>query len=89
MSNYFLERHEAWIKTGKIPDLGLCHSIKKHKTKLKLFEPTWEDRCALVDADLSTGYWGSGLLVSDDNKRTKYTPLRQTIVLFCHEILNS
>ena len=87
MDNYFLDFHKRCIKGGKLPSPGLCYCIKegKYAKMLELLSPTDDDKRRLVADGRPSIWWGR------DNQESyfdAYTPLRQTIVLFCHEILN-
>ena len=88
-NNYFLDLHKKWMETGKLPSGGLCNSIKGHYLIFSLVAADDDERCQLLDEGFDYTYWGSGLKMNHKDEEYKYTPLRQTIVLFCHEILNS
>lgn len=91
--NYFLDIHNSLLEKGKLPDYGLCGTINQHNDVFGLFSPSSQDFNELRREGLDDDYWASGLkyTFSTDNtpQAFAYTPLRQTIILFCHEILNS
>jgi hypothetical protein len=91
--NYFLDLHKRLLESGELSCRnGLCNEVgSRYGHKLNLFEPSITDEEQLEHEGLCTVYWGSGLSIDEKSsiKDTAYTPLRQTIVLFCHEILNS
>lgn len=81
------------MKTGMMPDEGLCFCINKNNmgplepSIFDLFIPDEEDKEMLIDDNHSLNYWGSGL----DHMKCGYyqfTTLRQTIVLFMAAINN-
>ncbi len=86
----YLEKYYLWMETEAIPDEGLCQSLKG-SSLFKLFEPTEKDDNELLEEGLPTIYWASGEVKystgSDRNtkymRRQHFSPLRQTIVLFC------
>ena len=108
MDNYFLERYERWMETGKLPNHGLCSSIlggdgDKYTRTLKMFAPVSfshhvDEVTELWRDGEHVGYWGAGIVmrIMDDSGspanldqiREDFTTRRQTIMLFCHEILN-
>lgn len=59
----------------------MCLSGTKYKSTLGLFRPSHEEYMELFKKGISYWYWGSGLSCTDNDKFTKFTPLRQTIVL--------
>jgi len=76
------------IKTRRIPHNGLCScSSYGHidDFTLNLFVPTDHDEYQLDSEGLEVTYWGSGL---KKEALKKFTPLRQTIVLFMAAINN-
>jgi hypothetical protein len=87
--NYFLDKHKKWMEAGRLDD-GLCESFRKapnkYKSVLDILTPTENEQVRLIGTGFSGMYWASG---TEYWERNRYTPLRQTIVLFCHEILNS
>jgi hypothetical protein len=96
--NYFLNKHKEWMEKGMMESCGLCFSIEEHTEALKLFQPIWgvdEWVGGWCGDGTAFGFWAKNGV--DDNRKDGdnycycygYTPLRQTIVLFCHEILNS
>lgn len=95
MSNKtLLQYHKEWMKKGQLPNDGLCctlYNINEHlyyKFK-EHFEPTPADINELEISRLSTGYWGSGLDVCDNDKVRKYTELRQTLMCLLIAITNT
>lgn len=82
-----IEKHEAWMKKGRLSYEGLCYSVNDKtpgaywRTLCELFLPSQEDIRELASGGYSTLYWGSGLKAGDAEVSTAYTPLRQTIVL--------
>ena len=99
--NFFLDLHKQWLKFGIIPHPGLCLAMSRVAyygrnghiaiEVFNLLHPTIGDYKFLSWERLSTGFWGSGLKENDDYMRLayEYTDLRQTIMLFCHELLNN
>jgi hypothetical protein len=95
MNNYFLDLHKRLLRNGLFN--GLCHEIHwdytarfEVKDVFGLFQPSEEEEEELLLSGLSSSYWGSEMSeVANNGHDTAYTPLRQTIVLFCHEILNT
>ena len=81
----FLDFYYNHLESGEIPKPGLC-DCRLNKKILGRFIPTDEDEVKLILEDMSVGYWASGLLRCDWRKHTAFTPLRQTIVLFCAAI---
>lgn len=90
-NNYFLDLHKEWMWNGRLPDDGLCYCIDNHKNIFNLFIPTEDELDVLDNEGLDRDFWASGLSFSGNVIECceGYTPLRQTIILFCHEILNS
>jgi hypothetical protein len=92
--NYFLDKHKKWMETGFISKPGLCHAFKESEV-FNLFGPSHQEGDELESNGMSRYVWGDGRVREDMDKdfksahKFRYTPLRQTIVLFCHEILNS
>lgn len=85
----YLRFYNKYIDTGEIPTYGLCRCFEtpcgKDDKRLLLFEPTIQDEKELKSEGLSCGYWACGLVTSFFNmpeRRSGFTPLRQTIVLF-------
>lgn len=76
--NFYKER----IKTGRIED-GLCNYFVNSE-ELDLMYPTDEDFDMLLDENLCTTYWASGMHEDTPYRgiHWPFTPLRQTIVLF-------
>lgn len=96
MNNFFLDLHERCIEAGQLPGAcGLCIEVNKLNTPeevkdvFALLEPTDDDYRKLNKQKLGVAYWGSNLPINAPGYSYLYTPLRQTIVLLCHEILNS
>lgn len=86
----FLDFYEYYMYSGKIPDCGLCNSLDD-LNPLSLFAP---DTTEIPNIDIREGYWaynGENELdtsVAQDVRAYTFTPLRQTIVLFCACINN-
>lgn len=77
----FLDFYKRYGKDGIMPSPGLCLSM--HEPLIDLFDPGWppdRDRMGYL-----WGYDGKRRLFSRADYRVEYefTPLRQTIVLFC------
>lgn len=96
--NFFLNLHNKFMKRGEINEIGLCGVVMRAASSnseeyrtFMLFMPTDNDFNQLIIERLSSTYWAYGGRVNDNvNLRAyKYTELRQTIMLFCHEIVNS
>lgn len=88
-----IDLHHEWIKTKRIPQNGLCisletnslngHAALRYTNSLKkLFKPTLQEQRKLIKEGYSPFYWASGLREGSFGLNTKYTELRQTIVLF-------
>ena len=77
------QEYENWMETGELPKPGLCSSLMrtKYQNTLGLFKPSYKELCELSKEDISNLFWASGLLIDDKDKYTKFTPLRQAIVL--------
>lgn len=89
IDNYFLEFHKDMMEQPEMPHCGLCASVdEEYSDIIAEFRPEGEERVQLVDEGYSLLYWGSGRLANDSRRRVEYTPLRQTIVLFAHHLLN-
>lgn len=96
MNNFFLDLHERCIEAGQLPRAcGLCIEIggintpEEVKNVFALLEQTDDDYWQLNKRKLGVAYWGSDLPINAPGDSYLYTPLRQTILLLCHEILNS
>lgn len=79
-----IELHDEWLKSKNLPSLGLCNSVitgNGNQLLLNRFIPNDKEFTKLATKGYCTTYWGSGLKLGDDRKYTRYTPLRQTIVL--------
>lgn len=76
----YLDFYYKCAETGKMPDYGLCACLDSIGDNLlfHLIEPTPEDANELFRKNNSELFWGSG---SSAYKLSKFTPLRQTIVL--------
>lgn len=73
----YLKFYEDCMTTGELPDYGLCNSIESYDGELMLFEPP-SGLFSPYD------YWGFGENpehLSSYVVATKFTTLRQTIVL--------
>lgn len=89
--NYFLDKHKEWMEKGRLTRAGLCLEFYENEV-LELFRPTDSDEKRLERENRSSYIWADGRTYKQkekDQAAFPYTPLRQTIVLFCHEILNS
>lgn len=66
------------LEKERLPDCGLCYSVKNNKRILNLFHP---------DIVLHR-YWAYGeeKNLAWDDMMYKITPLRQTILMLCNEI---
>lgn len=93
--------YNKWMASGRMNASGLCDTkINKIRVPsgrtwprgfeeiglVDLFEPTGPIFKKMGDKGLSMGWWASELKTDDSNKRYTFTPLRQTIVLFCAAI---
>ena len=80
-----MDYHNRCMQTGEtIGGYGLCHEAlcgRIDPKTLELFEPTDEDKKWLIWEGKSVGYWGIDGPY-DYMTYDKFTPLRQTIVLF-------
>lgn len=86
--------HKEMCQTGNLTDAGLCcimHSIHRplYRLFLDYFSPSEEEYDELGKEGKSTGFWGSGLTMSDWGLAHLYTELRQNILLLFIEILKS
>lgn len=90
-----IDLHKQWMETGELkykwftPN-GLCGILidAGYKEYINLFEPTEKEKMELLDKELCTAYWGSGLSLNSKNSMSAYTPLRQTIVLLIANMEN-
>lgn len=78
----YLTLYYEWMKTGRLPGgCGLCAEFYNaldyddYQDFIKYIHPQGEDWYAINFAE----YWGSGIC---DPQLGKFTPLRQTILLF-------
>jgi len=77
----YLKFHFDCLESGVLPSDGLCNSLLGNS--IQLFEPTDLDFKRLFKEGLPVAYWGCGCRYGSLYERAyKYTPLRQTIVLF-------
>lgn len=93
----FLQLHKKCLKTGKLPDHGLCNSIigivraknvRHDDDPLNYyFHPIGREVIALLNEGKDIIFWASGLDSLNPGVSNEYTPLRQTILLLLHEIL--
>lgn len=93
MDNYFLDLHKELLEKGQVVN-GLCHTVIPPRcfSVLRQFAPDANERKALFRSGYSEVYWGYEFHhagVDLDTISKEYTPLRQTIVLLCHELLNN
>ncbi len=74
------------IETNKGPASGLCANFKDDHL-LSLFEPRSADDHEWLSKNGFTSGWWASLMASDNPARkSTFTPMRQTIVLFMHEM---
>lgn len=88
MKKGFLDYYNKWLETGKLPKDGLCQSLPDHLTDTEVWGsvlPTSEDYDNLCNENTPQTYWGSE---DWDDRYRKFTPRRQTILLFA-AILNN
>lgn len=79
--------YHQWMVSGKMSHSGLCQTpIGKIPILLDLFEPSDKMLESMDWRNLSLGWWASELRMDDPKKHYTFTPLRQTIVLFCAAI---
>ena len=70
----------------RMPEDGLCNSLC-YDPNVELFRPSEKEQRALISIGQSDIYWGSEASAKDvDDRMYTFTPLRQTIVLFCAAI---
>lgn len=89
----FLDCYNRWMEAGKLPDKGLCNSLKHETTpeQYQIFNslnPCDEDWNELLKSNYSMVYWASELHQCDWNRQQSFNELRQNIVLFCAAINN-
>lgn len=90
----FLDFYKERMRSGKLLNPGLCNSVDDETDTLILFYPTTQDANMFAKelgyyvTDFKYVFWGSGLHIQSslDRKSYDFTPLRQTIVLFCAAI---
>jgi hypothetical protein len=83
----FLDLYDECMASGQMMKFyGLCNAIGWSSAIFDLFTPTNQDELELSREGLSTAYWASGVMKHDPCKKRTFTPLRQTIVLFCAAI---
>ena len=87
MKKQHIKFYKQCMETGILPEdqWGLCNCAYEDLINPDLLDnlsPTIEDCQQLINENLSTTYWGSGLSVGDNKRYSRFTPLRQTIVLF-------
>ena len=74
----YLKFHEKCMKTGKIPNYGLCNCFPNNR-KLELLSPDSDERYDLLYSGFPMVYWGRD---NYNQSIDDYSKLRQTIVLF-------
>lgn len=86
MRGRHLQFYMDCIQTGEVKDHGIgsglcaCAGMGDiDEETLFLFEPNFENQ---MEDENSAGWWGAGLPSDDPDRHYKFTPLRQTIVLF-------
>lgn len=86
MSKKHIEFYKKCMKTGMLPEPGLCLCKRHINTEMldELFEPDQKELEALASEGLCTTYWASEAPDIDisDNCFKGFPSLRQTIVLF-------
>lgn len=101
--NFFLSLYEDYINKGYItPHYGLCNLVKsespdklsrrKYLDILDQFRPTEKDSNKLEKKKQCNIFWGhegNYHTTPEDKLYSEFTPLRQTILLMCHEALNN
>lgn len=90
-TNKFLGFYKKYY--GKrLPNYGLCNCVdklgKKAERIFEIFEPTTKERAELNKQGYAFVFWGSGLKKCRADRGEAFTPLRQTIILFCAAINN-
>lgn len=84
--------HKKWSKSNNIDGHGLCGCVPNYyKKSLALFNPNHDEEGYTPEKGMSLLYWAFGEACDvNDNfpKWFKYSPLRQTIVLFICAIHN-
>ena len=80
---YFLELYKLYLHEGELDAMGLCSCVKEgyFSSILEKFTPYYH---------LSKAFWGHGgrKSVPFIEQAYTFTPLRQTILLFCAAINN-
>lgn len=85
MKSKHLDFYMACTKDGILPEWGLCTCARRgliSERLLNIMTPSEADMRQLQKERKGTGFWGSGLGQDNFNRINKFTPLRQTIVLF-------
>lgn len=80
----FLDFYFKYIKSGKIPEWGLCSCFGNENHLLRLFEPYTGANRALYWA--YDGMETDDMDLSNDERHYEFTAMRQTVVLFCAAI---
>jgi len=94
----YLELYKKWLKEGRLPERGLCFSLPIHVGFLKaaeyiaiptddplfeLFKPWTEEEYPMLKSDpLWQTFWLADGETNGRHLHYKFTPLRQTILLF-------
>lgn len=78
-----INKHKRWCEKGRMSSSGLCMELidTKYESALELFKPNQFERDMLKISELSTGWWGSGVLHKNGSQYFTYTEMRQNIVL--------
>jgi hypothetical protein len=88
----YLTFYYKFMDRGVIPNFGLCNVFDNglDNDLFELLKPTPEDKAEIISEGLSTSAWGSGLPTPSDvdGLLTKFTPLRQNIVLLMAALNN-
>lgn len=83
----FIDYYNEWVKTGVMPDHGLCASLHESlviSKEYELIEPSNYDFDKLFLEGKSTIYWGDNKKYpTKESVRVAFNELRQNLVLLC------
>lgn len=85
MNEKYIQFYMSCIESGILPDHGLCSCHGIDENRLSLFQPIALDLIELRSERKPVGYWANGETIysqSNFEMSRRFTPLRQTIVLF-------